>query len=122
MRSHNLATLFIIFFLCSHSAIADDAELNRVAKKIKNQIEKSIKKNKKPLEGYCDVFIDMDYSNENQAIIKKVSTLGDHELCLVAKKAVKIGKQYSYDWPERYLRIHITARQKTRLRGIKNYP
>lgn len=40
----------------SHSVSADDAELNRVAKKIKSQIEKSIKKSKAPLVGYCDVF------------------------------------------------------------------
>ncbi|AMG04510.1 hypothetical protein [Vibrio mimicus] len=110
MRSLYLFTICTIAIVCSHSAVADDAELNRVAKKIKTQIEKSMKKSKEPLNGYCDVFIDIDYSHEKKAIIKKVSTLGDHEICLVAKKTIKIGKQYAYDWPERYLRIHVVAK------------
>ncbi|KQB08210.1 hypothetical protein [Vibrio metoecus] len=94
----------------SHSVSADDAELNHVAKKIKSQIEKSIKKSKAPLVGYCDVFIDLDYTQQAHAVVKKVSTLGDHELCKIAKRTIKQGNKYTYDVPERYIRIQITAR------------
>lgn len=94
----------------SHSVSADDAELNRVAKKIKTQIEKSIKKSKVPLVGYCDVFIDLDYTQQTNAVVKKVSTLGDHGLCQIAKRTIKLGSKYAYDVPERYIRIQITAR------------
>ncbi|WP_326032366.1 hypothetical protein [Vibrio cholerae] len=44
-----MLSIFLTIF--SQSTLADDADLNRVAKKIKTQIEKSIKKSKKPLEG-----------------------------------------------------------------------
>ncbi|MGL6171531.1 MAG: hypothetical protein ACRC1S_06535 [Vibrio sp.] len=96
-------------FFTHQFAQADDAELNRVAKKIKTQIEKSMKKSKPRSNGYCDVFIDLDYSHTKQAVVKKVTTRGDDQICQVAKKTIKIDSQYTYDWPERQLRIHIST-------------
>lgn len=103
-----ILSIFLTIF--SQSTIADDADLNRVAKKIKTQIEKSIKKSKKPLEGYCDVFVDLDYTHPKNAVVKKVSTLGDNELCFIAKKTINVGNKYAYDWPERYIRVQVVSK------------
>ncbi|ELJ8755459.1 TPA: hypothetical protein ACGG73_001485 [Vibrio cholerae] len=103
-----MLSIFLTIF--SQSTLADDADLNRVAKKIKTQIEKSIKKSKKPLEGYCDVFVDLDYTHPKNTVVKKVSTLGDNELCFIAKKTIKVGNKYAYDWPERYIRVQVVSK------------
>ncbi len=99
-----ILSIFLTIF--SQSTLADDADLNRVAKKIKTQIEKSIK----TLEGYCDVFVDLDYTHPKNAVVKKVSTLGDNELCFIAKKTIKVGNKYAYDWPERYIRVQVVSK------------
>lgn len=110
MRLIKKVALVIVILILSQATLADDAETNRVAKKIKTQIEKSMKKHKQPVNGYCDVFVDLDYTHPKHAVVKKVSTLGDHEICIIAKKIIKVGKQYRYDWPERYLRIQLVSK------------
>lgn len=94
----------------SQQIIADDSESNIVARNIKSQVIKILAKQDINTKGFCDVFVDMKHLNDDkQAQIVKVSTLGDHQLCMRVKHAIKIGSKYQYQVPERFIRIQISA-------------
>lgn len=39
------------------------------------------------------------------------STLADDaDLNRVAKKTIKVGNKYAYDWPERYIRVQVVSK------------
>ncbi|MGB1322248.1 MAG: hypothetical protein ACPG5L_15060 [Vibrio gallaecicus] len=97
-----------LFLLCfSFSIYADDSQTNPLAKKIKAQVVKSMKGKSFVYNGYCDLTIEMVHSH-NQAKVKRVSSSGDSHVCKDAKKGVKLGKSYRYEYPEKFIRLHIT--------------
>ncbi|MGF1711040.1 hypothetical protein L4C37_10765 [Vibrio kagoshimensis] len=101
-----MKVLSILFFLIA-PALADDSEINPIAKKIKSQIVKSLDKSTMEYQGYCDVTIEMRHF-DTRAKIHRVRTSGDRKLCKFAKKSVRIGKTYKYVFPEKFIRLHIT--------------
>ncbi|MFM2589930.1 hypothetical protein [Vibrio sp. TBV020] len=96
----------ILFFtlLMSFCVTADDAEVNPLAKKIKSNIEKQISKHEH--EGYCDLFIEMSHM-EAFAVVKRVTSTGDHKLCKLSKRVVRKGHRYKTNVSEKYIRLHI---------------
>jgi len=100
MKSINI---FLLFFL-TLPAFADDAESNALAKKLKVIIQKQI--SNKGLNGYCDLFIEMTHQ-DSVAIVKRVSSTGDYQLCKSSKKSLRIGESFTYVVPEKYIRLHI---------------
>ncbi|RTZ16876.1 hypothetical protein EJ063_08805 [Vibrio aquaticus] len=98
---HNL---FLWAMLISMPTYADDSEHNPLARKLKSSIQKQI--SDKKLEGYCDLFIELDYSN-TKAVVKRVSGIGDHKVCKASKKLVHKGRAHKYTVTEKYIRLHI---------------
>ncbi|NOH79766.1 hypothetical protein F0231_08410 [Vibrio sp. RE86] len=94
----------ILLTLTSFGARSDDAETIPLAKKIKTQIELSLKESRE--EGYCDLFIEMTHKGST-AIVKRVSSTGDYKLCKTAKQTVRKGQRYRYQTVEKYIRLHI---------------
>lgn len=106
----NVSLLFLLFStsFCATSSFADDdAEHNRVAKTIKSKILKKIKNYRGP--GYCDLMIEMSH-DEKFATIRKISYTGDHSVCKESKKAIKRKQRFRYQIPEKFIRLHISAR------------
>jgi len=96
--------LLILSTLMSFSVYADDTEVNPLASKIKSKIDKQLSKHN--LSGYCDLFIEMAHK-ENFAVIKRVTSTGDYQLCKASKKIVRKGHRYNYSLTEKYIRLHI---------------
>lgn len=88
-------------------ALADDSQVNPIAKKIKSQIVKKLDNSSIDYKGFCDVTIEMRHS-DTRAKVHRVRTSGDRKLCNFAKKTVKVGKTYKYKFPEKFIRLHIT--------------
>ncbi|OXX55303.1 hypothetical protein B9J80_05740 [Vibrio sp. V12_P9A6T4] len=101
-----IISLVIVVF-CS-KGYADDSESNPVAKSIKQQTLKALKKYRSKLDGYCDVMIEMKHV-QSYAEIVGVGTNGDYQICAKAKSKIKIGKKFKYKVPEKYIRIQINA-------------
>ncbi|MDC5855929.1 hypothetical protein [Vibrio europaeus] len=100
MKSINIFLLFLL----SLPAVADDAESNPLAQKLKVIIQKQI--SNKDLHGYCDLFIEMIHQ-DSVAIVKRVSSTGDYQLCKSSIKSLRIGQRFTYVVPEKYIRLHI---------------
>lgn len=94
----------VLSILTSLSARSDDAETNPLAKKIKTQIERSLRNNRE--QGYCDLFIEMTHKGST-AIVKRVTSTGDYKLCKAVKQTVRKGQRYRYQTVEKYIRLHI---------------
>jgi hypothetical protein len=88
----------------SMSAVADDAQTNPIAKKVKAKILKALKNEEH--RGFCTVFIEMTHSGST-AIVKRVKTSGDYDLCKLSRSKIKKGQRFKYRTPEKYLRLHI---------------
>ncbi|WP_394125485.1 hypothetical protein [Vibrio hepatarius] len=96
--------LLIFSIVMSFVVYADDTEINPLASKIKSKIDKQLSKYN--LSGYCDLFIEMAHK-ENFAVIKRVTSTGDHKLCKASKQIVRKGHRYEYSLTEKYIRLHI---------------
>ncbi|WHR51993.1 hypothetical protein O8413_03560 [Vibrio furnissii] len=103
--------LIIAIWLCSQYTWADDTETNNVARLIKAKTLKVLSKQNVSAKGFCDVFVDMNHIDNQYAKVVQVSTLGDAQLCKRVKQAIKVGKKYKYQIPERFIRIQIDARE-----------
>ncbi|BDU37129.1 hypothetical protein [Vibrio nigripulchritudo] len=104
-----LRALLISFMFSgiSGAAIADDSHTNKVAEKIKKRVERSIKRYRKPLQGYCNYMIEMEHKGK-YAYIKRIRYAGDKKICKVGKKGLKKGMRFKYKVPEMYIRIHVS--------------
>lgn len=89
------------------STLADDAQRNPLAKRIKAKVLKHVKKHTNGYVGYCDVMIEMHY-HSNRAEIKSVRTNGDSKVCHLSKAFLKKGTQYRYIYLEKYIQLHIS--------------
>ena len=99
--------LLIPIFLISFSTLAsDDADHNAIAQKLKKSIVKKVS-NVDGLEGFCDVYIYMRHQGKS-AFVTKVKTNGDRQICKLSRHNVKIGRKFTYDHPEKIIRLHIT--------------
>ncbi|MCA0937278.1 hypothetical protein LCL85_17190 [Vibrio alginolyticus] len=107
MKNNYVVTLLALILL-SQSAFSDDSESNPVAKKIKNQLQSKVSKKFDNYQGYCDVMIEMEHKG-SKALIKRVSGTGDQTVCRYIKSNLKVGKRYSYKFPEKYIRLHIST-------------
>lgn len=96
--------LFLVCLLAAPTACADDAETNPIAKTLKQKLLKSIKNSQ--LTGYCDVYVEMTHT-ESMAIVKRVTTSGDYRLCKLSQSKVRLGQQFKFRYPEKYIRLHI---------------
>ncbi|MGF1755015.1 hypothetical protein L4C33_15650 [Vibrio makurazakiensis] len=94
--------------LCSITINADDSQTNPVAKKIKKTVTQYVNKRTSDYIGYCDIMVEMRHT-KNKAIIHKIKTSGDYKVCKLSKKSLKKGRKYSYPYPEKFIRIHITT-------------
>ncbi|WP_117235469.1 hypothetical protein [Vibrio maerlii] len=101
-----MISILILLFPMGSYAHQDDADWNKVAKKIKKQVIKKTKTYKG--RGHCDLMIHMEHQEE-YAIIKRARYTGERNLCKLSLSAVKVGKRYRYDVPEKMIRIHITS-------------
>ncbi len=107
MKSNYVVTLLVLI-LFSNPAFSDDSETNPVAKKLKKQLQSKVNKKFDGYEGYCDVMIEMEHKG-TKALIKRVSGTGDQPVCRYIKRNLKVGKRYSYKFPEKYIRLHIST-------------
>lgn len=107
MKTNYVVTLLTLI-LFSSSAFSDDSETNPVAKKMKKQLQSKVTKKFDGYQGYCDVMIEMEHKG-SKALIKRVSGTGDQPVCRYVKSNLKVGKRYSYKFPEKYIRIHIST-------------
>ncbi len=107
MKNNYVVTLLVLG-LFSSAAFADDSETNPVAKKIKKQLQSKVSNKFDDYQGYCDVMIEMEHKG-TKAIIKRVSGTGDQKVCRYIKSNLKVGKRFSYKFPEKYIRLHIST-------------
>ncbi len=105
---YNYTVTFLALILFSSSVLADDSEANPVAKKIKKQLHSKVSKKFDDYQGYCDVMIEMEHKG-SKALIKRVSGTGDQQVCRYVKSNLKVGKRFSYKFPEKYIRLHIST-------------
>ncbi|PFG56164.1 hypothetical protein ATG66_2490 [Vibrio sp. ES.051] len=104
-----VVTLMILFFVSTSSiALADDAETNPLAKKIKTKLQRKVSNKFDDYQGYCDVMIEMEHKSK-KAAIKRVTSNGDKKVCRYVKSNLKVGKRYRYNFPEKYIRLHISS-------------
>ncbi|MBR9874548.1 MAG: hypothetical protein GYB23_09810 [Vibrionaceae bacterium] len=99
---------FLALALFSAPTFADDSQVNPVAKKIKNKLQRKVTKKFDDYQGYCDVMIEMEHKG-SKASIKRVSGTGDQTVCRFVKSNLKVGKRFRYKYPEKYIRLHITT-------------
>ena len=99
--------LLIPIYLISFATLAsDDANHNAIAKTLKKSIVKKVSK-ANGLEGFCDVYIYMRHQGKS-AFVTRVKTNGDRKICKLSRHNVKIGRKFTYDNPEKIIRLHIT--------------
>ncbi|MDN3679187.1 hypothetical protein QWZ04_02455 [Vibrio tapetis subsp. quintayensis] len=106
MGARILRMMFIGLISVSTLSIADDAQINPVAKKLKTKIERAVNKYKKPLSGYCDFTIEMEHKGKF-TYVKSTRTSGDHKLCKLGKRSIKKGMRFRYKKPEKFIRIQV---------------
>lgn len=94
--------LSIISFSCF---AVDDSEHNSIARNLKQTVMKRVTQSY-DLEGFCDVYIHMRHQGKF-AIVRTVKTTGNHKLCKLSRKAIKVGRKFSYVHPEKIIRLHI---------------
>ncbi len=101
-----ILSLFLasIAFVNLAYAQEDDATRLKLAKNIKKDIEKSVRKS--GLNGFCDVFIETDHIGK-YAVVKSVKTAGSNKFCILVKKTVNKRKKYKYEQMEKIIRLHI---------------
>ncbi len=104
----NYVVTLLALILFNSPAFSDDSETNPVAKKIKKQLQNKVDKKFDGYQGYCDVMIEMEHKG-TKALIKRASGTGDQKVCRYVKSNIKVGKQYSYKFPEKYIRLHIST-------------
>ncbi len=107
MNHHYIVTVLALV-LFSSPTFSDDSESNSVARKIKRQLQSKVSKKFDGYHGYCDVMIEMEHKG-SKALIKRISGTGDQPVCRYVKKNLKVGKRYSYKFPEKYIRLHIST-------------
>ncbi|SON48601.1 hypothetical protein [Vibrio tapetis] len=106
MFAHNLGLVAITCSLISSQTLADDSQINPVARNIKAKIERKVSEYDAPLTGYCDFTIEMKHEGKF-AYIKRIRTSGDAQLCKVGKKSLKKGMRFHYQEPEKFIRVQI---------------
>ncbi|WP_423840468.1 hypothetical protein ONE56_06680 [Vibrio mytili] len=99
---------FITLVSLSFPALSDDAETNPLARKIKKQLQSKVSGRFDGYHGYCDVMIEMEHKG-SKARIKRVSGTGDKKVCQYVKSNLKLGKRFRYQFPEKYIRLHIST-------------
>ncbi|MGY0616111.1 hypothetical protein [Vibrio sp. FJH11] len=99
---------FIALILLSGPAFSDDSETNPVARKIKKKLQSKVSNKFDGYQGYCDVMIEMEHKG-SKASIKRVTGTGDQPVCRYVKSNLKVGKRFSYKFPEKYIRLHIST-------------
>ncbi|MDF2152152.1 hypothetical protein [Vibrio sp. CAU 1672] len=103
-----VVTFAVLFLSCSFVVMADDAQTNPLAKKLKAKLEKKIARHFDDYQGYCDVMIEMEHRGKT-AVIRRVSGTGDAAVCQVVKSSLKLGSKHRYQFPEKYIRLHISS-------------
>ncbi len=83
----------------------DDSSWNKVAKAIKKQVVK--KTNAYKGIGHCNLIFYMEHEERYAKVTRVVST-GDKGLCNLGKRAIKTGRKFKYDVPEKLIRIQIS--------------
>lgn len=106
MHARIIKTILAGLITVSPATLADDSEINPVAKKLKTKIERAVNKYKQPLSGYCDYTIEMEHKGKF-AYVESIRTSGDHKLCKIGKRAIKKGTRFRYKKPERFIRIQV---------------
>lgn len=101
--------MFRIIMLCAFISlpfklVADDADGNRVAAYIKERLISDIRYRYDGNGGFCNVMIKMNHKN-GYAILEKVSTTGNSELCQFLKGRLVKGSRYRYDYPENLIQL-----------------
>ncbi len=104
----NYVVTLLMFVLFSGSAFSDDSETNPLAKKIKKQLQSKVSNKFDGYQGYCDIMIEMEHKG-SKALVKRVKVTGDQKVCRFVKSNLKVGKRFSYKFPEKYIRLHITT-------------
>jgi hypothetical protein len=102
--------ILLICLLVSACVMAqDDSDYNSTAKKIKNQLEKKLKKTNFDENEFCDLMLEMKLSG-NYVLINKVNGTGSTSMCRVSKKLLKTKKKYRYYELQKYIHIHVEAK------------
>ncbi|MGD8172605.1 hypothetical protein ACQEXU_13155 [Vibrio sp. TRT 21S02] len=105
---HPTFLILILFLLIPVTGLAngDDATRNEVAKKLKATALKKLKN--KDLNGFCDIFIEMEYGHKYGHVVKVTST-GSSLYCAKVKKFIDKRTRYKYEYPEKIIHLHISS-------------